>query len=352
MRGNVFSTWFRELCTLIFVQTFQAFLLAIILSLIVSMFSNDAVSVNGGIDAVGLISIIALYSLSKIELLIKNIFGLTSGVADTSLARGQRGSFIGGMAAYHGVRRVLDNGGKIFGGAIGAVRGQFRVRQARNARNNAGIAQKVANGELPDGESVTTETTTLGPGPRPVIGGQGGAVSRLADNIAELNKTMSQTNRSASKNNTKDSLKSLDDALAQAKKERNASLKTMASGITETAGAAVGATGGALVGLVSGAGISKSAMVGAGIGDATGQMASDVVTNIPSAAKGVAKGVGAEYEAHVKNRKAYKKFEQELKRDTKKDIKELSDKIDMYMKSQSNSTPRPSNAKNSVDEIN
>ena len=349
MKNNVFSTWFRELCTLIFVQTFQAFLLAIIMSLIVSLFANDAVSVNGGIDAIGLVAIIALYSLSKIELLIKNIFGLTSGVADTSLARGQRGSLAGSMIAYHGLRRVFDNGGKIIGGAVGAVRGQFRVRQARNARNNAGIAQRVANGELPADEVTDTTTITSGNQPQRIpAGGSGGpgAISRLADNVAELNKTMAQANRATKKDSAKDNIKELDNALKQAEKERNNALKTMGSGITETMGALAGAPTGALVGLVTGGNIGKAAAIGAGVGDAIGEAAS----HIPSAVKEVKTGIQAEGEA-IKNRKAYKKFEEELKRENKKDIQDLSDKIDMYMKAQKTNS-RPANAKNSVDEIN
>ena len=67
MNKGIFSSWFREFATLVFTQTVQAFLLAIVMSIIISCIQNA----NGnGINAAGLLAIIALSSFGKIELLV------------------------------------------------------------------------------------------------------------------------------------------------------------------------------------------------------------------------------------------------------------------------------------------
>ena len=61
MKGNVFQQWLKEFFALVFAQTFQAFILAIILILVAtcieaSMKGNDTVS---GTEAAGFLAIIA-----------------------------------------------------------------------------------------------------------------------------------------------------------------------------------------------------------------------------------------------------------------------------------------------------
>ena len=72
MKKDIFMVWLKEFCSLIFTQTVQAFLLAIIMSVVVATASNGNIEDQGNtISATGLIAIIALASISKVELLVK-----------------------------------------------------------------------------------------------------------------------------------------------------------------------------------------------------------------------------------------------------------------------------------------
>ena len=75
MKKGVFNAWFKEIVTLIFTQTVQAFLLAIVLTIIISALKNNSSSVGDGAGAAaGLLAIIALSQFSKLELLVKKYF--------------------------------------------------------------------------------------------------------------------------------------------------------------------------------------------------------------------------------------------------------------------------------------
>ena len=75
MKKDVFMVWLKEFCSLIFTQTVQAFLLAIIMSVVVATATNDTIEEQDvAVSATGIIAIIALSSISKVELLVKKIF--------------------------------------------------------------------------------------------------------------------------------------------------------------------------------------------------------------------------------------------------------------------------------------
>lgn len=332
MKGNVFQTWFKEICSLIFVQAFQAFLLAIIMSIIISALASSSVSVNGGIDSIGLLAIIALYSLSKIELLIKNIFGLTSGVMDPSLAGGSKSSFLGSMMAYRGIRNVLDNGRKIGGGLFRGIGGTFKVRMAKNARNDYLLGKQ--QGDNGGGnEQLLNESGNYSGSATSRVGG--GAITKLSDEIAALNRTLSQTNLDNKGKDQSDKLKSLEDAIKQAKKDQMDGFKQFASGVAETAGAVTLGTAGAMQALGTGDNVLTQAATAAGIGDEIGTAVANAITSAPGAAKTLSGGVKAEIRAHINGptKTAYQKLEKELKDKNNRDIKDLEEKIKMYGKS-------------------
>lgn len=352
-RTSVFTSWFKELFTLIFVQTFQAFLLAIIMTMIISLTVSDYLRDENGISAVGILAIFALLSLSKIELLVKNIFGLTSGVADTSLAAGQKSSFAGGLLALHAGKKLLDNPRKMLGGAKNAVLGQFRMRQAKNNKfENGDIPARLkANGDVP-GELGAS------PGNSPRSGGSGtGAITRLSDNIAELTRELQKQSRNADTKDKGDKLKELQSAIDEAKKQRDEGLKSMLKGGLETVGAAHGALAGGVIGMARGENTLETAIQGAGVGDVIGEAVSNAITSTPSTAREVKTGIKAEIRAHVKSpyKDAYKQLEEELKKDNKKNMEELDKKIYEYVKQNniggkdvkvnksSNSTPKARN---------
>lgn len=330
-RTSVFSTWFKELFTLIFVQTFQAFLLAIIMTLIISLTVSDYLKDENGISAVGILAIFALLSLSKIELLVKNIFGLTSGIADTSLAAGQKSSFTGGLLALHAGKKLLDNPRKMLGGAKNAVLGQLRMRSAKNNKFDKEIPSRLnssggAVDELGSSNGVNS--------PKPTGGSGGGAITRLSDNIAELTRELQRQSRSADTKDKGDKLKELQAAIDDAKKQRDEGLKNMLKGSLETVGAAHGALAGGVIGMARGDNALETAVQGAGVGDVIGEAVSNAITSSPSTIKEVKSGIKAEIRAHVKDPSstAYKQLEEELKKDNKKNMEELDKKLYEYVK--------------------
>lgn len=350
-KNSVFNSWFRELCTLIFVQTFQAFLLAIIMSVIVSLTASSYLTDSNGISAVGILAVFALLSLPRIELLLKNIFGLTSGVADTSLAAGQKSSFAGGILALRAGRRLIDNPRKIIGGAKNAIQGQLRLREATNNKYDAEIANRMGTDALPSGQ------TNPGMGPTRRIGSTNseGAITKLSDNIAELTKELQREARSTETKDKGDKLKDLEAAIKDAKNARNEGLKSMFTGTMETIGAAHGAVAGGVIGMAKGE-VGDMVLKGAGVGDVVGEAVSKAVAAAPKTVKETKTGLKAEIRAHVNepSKSAYKKFEEELKKENKKNFEEIDKKLYEYTKqmnmnkkdvkvSSSKTTPRPKN---------
>ena len=121
MKKDVFSVWLKEFCSLVFTQTVQAFLLAIIMSVVIYMANSDNQQQYAGdsVSATSVIAIIALSSISKIELLVKKIFGVESQFGDPAMKNGIKsfgGGIAAGMAALNLAKRPLDNAKKVYNG--------------------------------------------------------------------------------------------------------------------------------------------------------------------------------------------------------------------------------------------
>lgn len=352
MKNDVFSSWFKELCSLIFVQTFQAFLIAIIMSVIVKILaSTNAASLDGGVDAAGLLAIFALASLSKIELLIKNIFGLTSEHGDPSLSGGKT-SLAGTWLALKGVGRVLNNGGKMITGTGKAIGGQLRLRKALNEKNDNEIARRVS-GDQPAINGVTGENIAYkisGGSPAPSVYKGTGAITNLANEINALTKAVNEQNMNKKSKDDKDKIKALDDAIANARKERNEGLKNILSGSLETVGAIHGAVAGAVYGLSRGDDIAATTASAAGAGDIIGEKVAAAINGSPSAFKNAKVGIKAEIRAHAPGspaKVAYKKLEKELNEENKKEFDKLNEKLELYAKQQKDNM----RSKGSVDDV-
>ena len=363
MKNNVFNSWFKELCSLIFVQSFQAFLLAIIMSVIVKILaSTNAASLDGGIDAAGLLAIFALASFSKIELLIKSIFGLTSEHGDPSLAGGKT-SLAGTWLALKGVGRVLNNGGKIVTGAGKAIGGQLRLRRALNERDRNEIANRVSDSPEISSEADLPSEKNINSLPKKSIESsiaddnkivsKEDMITNLSNEINALTHAINEQNmnqkskaaREADKDH-KDKMKSLENAIENARKERNEGLKSMFSGSLETVGALHGAVAGAVYGLSKGDDIASSAAAAAGAGDIIGEKVAAAINSTPSSLKNLSVGIKSEIEAHVPGN-PYKKIEKELKEERKKELEKLNEKLELYSKQKGVSKK----SKNSVDNI-
>ena len=350
MKNDVFNSWFKELCSLIFVQSFQAFLLAIIMSVIVKILaSTNAASLDGGIDAAGLLAIFALASFSKIELLIKSIFGLTSEHGDPSLAGGKT-SLAGTWLALKGVGRVLNNGGKIVTGAGKAIGGQLRLRRALNERDRNEIANRVSDSPEISSEADLPSEKNINSLPKKSIESSIADDNKIVskeDMITNLsNEINALTHAINEQNMNQKSTAARENAIENARKERNEGLKSMFSGSLETVGALHGAVAGAVYGLSKGDDIASSAAAAAGAGDIIGEKVAAAINSTPSSLKNLSVGIKSEIEAHVPGN-PYKKIEKELKEERKKELEKLNEKLELYSKQKGVSKK----SKNSVDNI-
>lgn len=131
--GSALSIWIKEFCELVFIQTLQAFIYALVIAFIVEILKTGAGSDMTSDDhngAVGIICVVALTAIFKVEDLVRNIFGFGKTKADhgnalASLARTKFALDLG--------KSVLDNGKKVLTGA-GAVMGAHgkKVKARKN----------------------------------------------------------------------------------------------------------------------------------------------------------------------------------------------------------------------------
>lgn len=338
MKNDILSSWFKELCSLVFVQTFQAFLLAIIMSIIVKALAASPTSVTGGMDAVGLLAIIALASFSKMELLIKNLFGLTSGQGDPSLANGQN-SLMGGLLAFGSLKRIADNGRKMVGGVGRAVSGHVRLRKAQNSLYPL-EAEKIAN--KPPEESKAKRTISgvkSGNGEKYTasrgLGVNSVDIRRLTGQLAKLNSTLEEQNLKSDKKEKEDKIDKLKEAIDKAKADRTEGLKSAFRGAAESIGSITGATTGALYGMAKGDEIVSSAIKGAGAGDVAGEAIANITINTGHVANSIRKVPDAirEEKKYRQNKDIYKDIEKALKERENLNIKNLDKKLEALKKS-------------------
>lgn len=302
MKKGVFGGWFKELASLIFTQTVQAFLLAIIMSIIVNALAAN--SGTGGTYGAGLLAIIALSQFNKIELLIKNIFGVTSQYGG-SMQDG-KGGILGGLMALKMGKRVLDNGGKIISGAGTTIKtgiqrhGLTQQKKALMAEGNlddANAIRDAALGEMTEQADKFIDNAQKGAGyaagANMVNGGNssGGVgisasqIDQLISAVKEQTSTLKSSQNEASKNKAQDKIKAIDDQINQLKGKQRDGIQKMASGVLETAAAIPGAAAGAIVGLGTGDNVVENTITGMGIGDIVGEKTVSGVRTVAGGAK-------------------------------------------------------------------
>lgn len=309
MQKGVFTTWIKELCSLVFVQTIQAFILAIVLSIIVTFLvpqTTDAkalISDQNTVSALGVLCIILLTSLTKMEQITKKIFGLESGILQDKPPHGLMTS----MLALKAAGRVLNNVPKIATGigraTLGA--GLDKKKAMNNNMNRLKHAGLDKDGKPLEGEKL----------PEASEGDAGSSLDSLSNkyyeeakkakssgNKEELKRNMAiqygineakkamatktpqptsnKKNIDANKDVSKDYWKMMDkydDEISKAKEKRRKGIEDIASGLAETVGAGAGMMAGGSIGLVSGLAtndldqIPKAMGVGIGAGDVIGE---------------------------------------------------------------------------------
>ncbi len=291
MKGmNIFTTWIREFCSLVFIQTIQAFIFAIIIILIISVMSPagaNAAETEDIVASTGLVAVIALASISKIEELVKKIFKIQSGVTDPSMRGGMK-SLATTMMAAKLAGRVGDNFKKIGGGIAGTIsankamtreKGRF-ARDMKKPVTTSGGGAPVGGSET-EAPALTAEDYQKKAMEAKKAGDMRG-YERYRGIAAGMNKSASigpgAVNAGSGKNSMDDYYKKLDayqDKMDELKKKRRDAIFSGISGITETAGAAsfgtIGALGGAALG--EGKEIIQGGLAGMGVGDYVGGLA-------------------------------------------------------------------------------
>lgn len=316
MRKDVFSVWLKEFCSLIFTQSIQAFILALIMMVIINLASQDRGLTSGTMTgATGIMAIIALAALSKVELLVKRIFGVESQFGDPSMKNGF-GGLAGTYMAFRLGKNLLDNGKKMFGG-LGQKRAAKKTKAKIERRKLAALNNLYGSANRDLGESGNgarvPQVSATAPGASGTTGGGGilppGATEeyrRAAEQAARVAATQGQgegsTNGSGGvlqnatfqvQNGTingnvdggnkkkkdfdiydfekkrNDILEKYDDQLSKAEDDIKQGRRKMISGGLETfIGAPLGAVGGTLYGLSKGDNPLAEAISGAGLGDA------------------------------------------------------------------------------------
>ena len=117
--GGPLNAWIKEFCELVFIQTLQAFIFALVISFVLNIMTYqtnlDATDRN---TSLGIICIVALTSIFKVEEIARRIFGYGPTKADHGNAVQSIGK---SMMALKMGKNVLDNGRKIVSGAGAAI---------------------------------------------------------------------------------------------------------------------------------------------------------------------------------------------------------------------------------------
>lgn len=303
MKGGVFTQWLKEFCALVFTQTVQAFILAIILVLIATTFEDGAVDNSIKMNAAGILSIIALTSISKMEELVKKLFGLNSSITDTSM-KGGVGNLASAWMMMKMIKSLGDNIPKVLKGGANAVKStsekrrleakrelELRDLEKDNSNNSQNLSQ---TGTSSQGGTNGAGGVPFGPVGPSGTGGTGGINGNIG-NITVQNMRVQNSNVGNGTSNKdfeskkNEIISKYDEKIEKAKENRRAGIKDMASGVAET-GLAVGGAGlGTVVGAGLGTDLVKAASAGAIIGDKIGQATLNIASETYEVGKQIAK---------------------------------------------------------------
>lgn len=287
-KGGALSAWMKEFTALVFTQTIQAFIYAIIISMILfGMVKNSGVSGSDNNSALGLMATFALLSVFKVESMARRIFG----VGDTKASPGSAFRSIAktAIAAKIG-KRALDNTGKVLGGVgsifkAGSASAKAKKRLKEDMQDNGfelGKDKKpVYVGKGSKATAVKTSASGSGSGVGNDLGGGSAdgsgdvreAVSTAASNSMADASANVGTISDSDKRRVKNALRTYEDKIAEIKKSRNEGIKNMVSGVAEGFGALAGGTMGGILGGSDGNvdELIQGIMAGMGAGDALAQ---------------------------------------------------------------------------------
>lgn len=309
-KGGSFSNWLKEFCTIVLIQSLQAFLFSIIVVLIVTSYNQSKADENSKALGLGVVGVVGLASLSKLEDLVKKMLGV-GGSFDPSMKLSPADVATGAMAAKIG-GRVLNNGSNMVKGTSGFFKANKDIKKAKQselrrlnlsydkppkkAENNTGV-----EGNTQTSVEGNTTQNTLNPSKarakannyadiankarRNNIGGSGasGSVGSNDDVLAALASAINESD-GGKINNGKAQLK--EDELSGAyaakieelKRKRGDSIALATKGLTGTVGASFAGIAGGVIGGATGdvGNTLKGVGAGMGVGDYLGEKSVDL----------------------------------------------------------------------------
>lgn len=320
MKKDLFADWLREFCMLVFIQTIQAFMFAIVMTLIISIFSGQFAEENSAAASTGLICVIILASVSKLEDIIKKIFGVKSNLHDSGM-RGGLKSLATTMMAANLAKGVTDNFKKVAGGVTGFVGANRNIarQRARMARDinkygtpavsaGAGGEAKPAlnspSNDLNSEDYMQKAAEAKSKGDMRGYERNRGIAAGMKKNSTVAASSASSGSGDPSK--LQEKMEAYEDKIRELKQKRRASVISGISGGVETVGALAGGISGAAFGAAMGEGkeILQGSLVGMGIGDKAGALATRTL-NAPGAIGDLASDIKGW-------RNANKEFEKEV----------------------------------------
>lgn len=327
--GSALSTWIKEFCTLVFIQSIQAFTYAIIIVVITRLqFSENILENSTKASAMGLFTIIALTSVFRIEELLRRIFGISPTKAD-------HGSAVRSLAKVAMIgkvgKRLTDNLGKVTGGIGKRIKSRKDLKALNDEKakdiNDLNDEYRANRSKVTNPVSNSNSNSNT----KPELSDEAkkyyekAKEAKANGNLHDYNlyKGMAagymkaQKNAGSSSNSTGGNSKKYDylskykaiqKDYEKQKKEimdaRKAGVKDIASGVFEFVGATVGGTTGAIIGVSDGNvdDLLSNTIAGAAVGDAAGEALIKKVEGLKNATKS-AKYVGPKYSfAKQKNR--------------------------------------------------
>lgn len=363
MQKGVFTTWIKELCSLVFVQTIQAFILAIVLSIILTFLYPElkdgvaTITSQDSVSALGVLCIVLLTSLTKMEQITKKIFGLDSGILQNKPPHG----FAATMLALKAAGRVFNNVPKMIGGigsaTLGAGLDKKKAQSAMLAKLQRRGLDKTGNpinGDSPQVNEGDGGTSQLLPdakeyydkakkakktgdmdGYRTNMGIAAGMnkVKKAMDSNVTTSATPSKSFSDKDKDNYFKIMDQYDDAISKAKEKRRKGWETFASGAAETLGAGIGGVTGLSIGAVSGLAtgdldqIPKAAAYGIGVGDAAGENLTKAISSAATGIKSRAR-VNSNLDKQLAQMEANLKINEQKRGSQAKRVKNITQKIE------------------------
>lgn len=353
--GGPLNAWIKEFCELVFIQTLQAFIFALVMGFIISILNYQVTMEQTDRNtSLGIICVVALTSIFKVEDIARRIFGYGPTKADHGNAVQSIGK---SMMALKMGKNLLDNGKKIVGGAgaaFGAHSKKVKALKRMNSRmkaldtdngmgsawdssGNAGTGNMSASDSLANIDGGTSNGSAIGQSAT----GAGLKVSSASASAPSSNKGKGRIpDYEQRAQQIKDEY---DEKMKEIDKQKRQGIKQMVSGFAETGAAMVGFTAGTAMSVASTndwGGAVKDGITWAGTADAVTAGAVDLTASTTEffVERGRnAKKLADEYEKNYKSQlKAAEKmaadsgkeidaeYERELKRRARKNARSMT----------------------------